>query len=200
MADPVIKKLRHTAEEVDNAVSKIDTVIDNENKIDPNAIPSGAITGPKLGANSVTQGKIAPGTIEARDINQSAFDSTLQEKGKLAEAKVVGDKFKEQGDSINDLALEMNNNHPKTNEKGFYVVDKNGNIGMRYNEEEGLDFAKISANAIEVLKNSGISGKSNVVSVNEAGFFVVDNKLNIGLKLDLHGKLFAKNILDFEFV
>lgn len=103
-------------------------------------------------------------------------------------------------ESINDLALEMNNNHPKTNEKGFYVVDKNGNIGMRYNEEEGLDFAKISANAIEVLKNSGISGKSNVVSVNEAGFFVVDNKLNIGLKLDLHGKLFAKNILDFEFV
>lgn len=107
MADPVIKKLRHTAEEVDNAVSKIDTVIDNENKIVPNAIPSGAITGPKLGANSVTTGKIAPGTIEARDINQSAFDSTLQEKGKLAEAKVVGDKFKEQGDSINDLALNI---------------------------------------------------------------------------------------------
>lgn len=57
-------------------------------------IESGSITGPKIGANAVTTGKIAPGTIVESDINPNAFDSTFSVRGKLAEAKAVGDAIR----------------------------------------------------------------------------------------------------------
>lgn len=59
-------------------------------------IESEAITGPKLASNAVTTGKIAPNTIKEGDINPSAFDDNLETSRKLADAKIIGDKLKEQ--------------------------------------------------------------------------------------------------------
>lgn len=54
-------------------------------------IASGAITGPKIAENSITTSNIVDGTIQSTDINSNAFDSTLKNAGKLADAKAVGD-------------------------------------------------------------------------------------------------------------
>ena len=54
-------------------------------------IASGAITGPKIAENSITTSNIVDGTIQSTDINSNAFDSTLKNASKLADAKAVGD-------------------------------------------------------------------------------------------------------------
>lgn len=171
MADPVIQKLGYTVDETNEAIKRTLAVINKDNQINGNAIPSGAITGPKLGANSVTTGKIAPGTIEASDINQSAFDSTLQEKGKLAEAKVVGDKLKEQGDSINDLAKKLNETICDI-ESPEYVrleMDKDGNI-LSSIDKEGVKTEYLPTDFTKPVKIKGrdvlaeIDHKQDVIS------------------------------------
>lgn len=81
----------------------------------------------------------------------------------------------------------------QTNETGFHILDKYGNIGMRY-DNNGLDFALISNHAIEILKSYGFgSDLSNIVQTKEKGFFIIDANNRIGLKLDNDG-LSAINI------
>ncbi|MCQ2231404.1 MAG: metallophosphoesterase [Paludibacteraceae bacterium] len=97
------KKLRHSTTQVDDAIDRLEEICDSGG-IKPDAIPSGAITGPKIGPNAVTTGKIAPGTIIESDINSSAFDDNLQKKGKLADAKVVGDAIRNLQEVIDGVA------------------------------------------------------------------------------------------------
>lgn len=76
------------------------------------------------------------------------------------------------------------------NETGFFVVDNNLNIGMKY-DVEGLDFAKISDHALQLLREAGVGG--DMIDVNENGFFVVDKYYNIGFGVTSSG-LIAPNI------
>lgn len=99
---------------------------------------------------------------------------------------------------VQDVAQKITNQHLQTTEKGFFATDPQGNIGMQYTEE-GLDFAKLSQHAIEVLKGNDLGGTSNVANVSEEGFFVVDKSLNIGMKVDNDG-VHAKNILEYEII
>ena len=100
--------------------------------------------------------------------------------------------------SIAAAEQRCNARFPNTEEDGFFVADENENVGMKY-DEEGLDFAKISQHAIEVLKSKELGGSSNTATVQEDGFFVVDEELNIGMAVDNNG-LHAKNILEYEIV
>ena len=58
-------------------------------------IASGAVTGPKIAANSISTSKIIDGTIQSTDLNPNAFDNTLTTPGKIAPADVVGSKLTE---------------------------------------------------------------------------------------------------------
>lgn len=99
-------------------------------------------------------------------------------------------------------AIESKSKTSLVDKDGFHVVDENLNVGMRY-DEDGLDAAKVSSHFVEVLKASGISADDVMSScaslVNENGFFIVDEELNIGVKVDSDG-IHAKNILEYEIV
>lgn len=91
---------------------------------------------------------------------------------------------------------------PLVDEDGFYIIDEDHNVGMKY-DEDGLDAAKVSSHLIEVLKAAGISADEVMASyaaeVNEDGFFIADESLNVGVKVDSDG-IHAKNILEYEII
>lgn len=87
-------------------------------------------------------------------------------------------------------------------EDGFHVTDEDMNVGMKY-DKDGLDAAKVSSHFIEVLKAAGVSADdvmtSHSTEVNEDGFFIADESLNVGVKVD-NGGIHAKNILEYEII
>jgi hypothetical protein len=91
---------------------------------------------------------------------------------------------------------------PLVDEDGFHVVDEHLNVGMKY-DEAGLDAAKVSSHFIDVLKASGVNADdvmtSHAAVVNEDGFFIADESLNVGVKVDNDG-IHAKNILEYEII
>lgn len=83
-------------------------------------------------------------------------------------------------------------------ETGFFVVDENYRIGMKY-DGNGLDFAQISDHAISLLKDAGLGKGEFGVDVVEDGFYFIDSQYNIGVKVDQTG-LHAINFLEYEIV
>ncbi len=85
---------------------------------------------------------------------------------------------------------------------GFHVIDEDLNVGTKY-DKDGLDAARVSSHFVEILKSAGISTgdvmTSHAAEVNESGFFIVDESLNVGVKLD-SGGIHAKNILEYEII
>lgn len=65
-------------------------------------------------------------------------------------------------------------------QNGFYVIDKDGYVGMRY-DESGLDFAKLSEHAIQVLNEAGIRG----------GGGDVDSELSVNSENAVQNKVIA---------
>ena len=129
------------------------------------------------------------------DVPTAGSDNLVKSGGT---ANKISELEKKTNKTESDLIDLVNSKHPQTQETGWYVTDTNGNVGMKYTEE-GLDFAKLSQHAVEVLKDSNIGGTSNVANVSERGFFVVDENLNIGMYVDNDG-VHAKNILEYEIV
>lgn len=62
----------------------------------------------------------------------------------------------ETSEAIDETKEMVDSNMTDTIEQGFYICDSNQNVAMKY-DEEGLDFAKISNHAIEVLKESSLT-------------------------------------------
>lgn len=88
-----------------------------------------------------------------------------------------------------------------TQEGGFFVIDDDLKIGMKY-DGGGLDFAQISSHAIQVLKDAGLGGGgggSSIIDVAENGFYFVDTSLNVGIKIDSIG-IHAINLLEYEII
>lgn len=100
-------------------------------------IASGAITGPKIAENSITTSNIVDGTIQSTDINSNAFDSTLKNAGKLADAKAVGDainKLKNAGYLYAGIATPSTN--PGTPDGPvFYIASQAGTYSNFGNTE-----------------------------------------------------------------
>lgn len=94
---------------------------------------------------------------------------------------------------LTQLDQDLNGKLDKTHvqENGEFHIDNFGNIGYKY-DENGLDFAKLSEHAVELIKSligggGGGGDGQNVRIVEEDGFFIVDNNGYIGLKYDENG-------------
>ena len=55
----------------------------------------------------------------------------------------------------------------QTEEPGFYVIDSSGKAGLAYDDENGLDVAKISNHFVEVAKAAGLDGGGSGISYEE---------------------------------
>lgn len=55
----------------------------------------------------------------------------------------------------------------QTEEPGFYVIDSSGKVGLAYDDENGLDVAKISSHFVEVAKAAGLDGGGSDISYEE---------------------------------
>lgn len=139
----------------------------------------------------ITTDRIEDGAVTSEKIATSAVDDTpIAGSNKLVKSGGVYEAIA----SKSEMSL--------INEDGFHIVDENLNVGMKYNEN-GLDISKVSSHFIEVLKASGIN-VDNIISsyaslTNEDGFFIIDEELNIGVKVDNNG-IHAKNILEYEII
>ena len=73
----------------------------------------------------------------------------------------------------------------ETQESGYFVVDSDNSIAMKY-DEDGFDAAKISEHFLGLLPKSPLSGTS------EEGFYIVDSLKKIAIKYDQYGFDVAK--------
>lgn len=130
---------------------------------------------------------------------------------------------------IADLAQRLSQMMPEVEETGWFLVDGELNVAMRY-DADGFDAAKVSdhfkslvgggytlpvasptslggvkvgsglsIDASGVLSASGGGGGGNFIETVEDGFFIVDQSLNIGVYVDANG-IHANNILEFQIV
>lgn len=133
------------------------------------------------------------------DENNKSLDNIIKETQETIEAEVA--RLEETDNEIKE-ELVSKSEIPLVDEDGFHIIDKDFNVGMKY-DEEGFDAAKVSTHFIEVLKAAGISTGSVMTAhaavVNEDGFFITDESLNVGIKVDDSG-IHAKNILEYEIV
>ena len=86
---------------------------------------------------------------------------------------------------------------PATVQDGFFVTDEMLNVVIQYTQA-GFDVAKVAPHFIQALLEAGFFGDSFVV-INEDGFAVVDENLNIGFIVDNDGAR-AKNIYKAEII
>lgn len=67
------------------------------------AIDGSVMKEKNIAENAITTSKIADGAVQPININETAFDDTLSTSRKLADAKIVGDKFTEQELKLTEL-------------------------------------------------------------------------------------------------
>lgn len=180
VGEAILMSVEATEETMDSAVSSIN-VIKDANSVN---LELSKGNGKKVVANMPAATETTAGVMLPTQVKQIA-----QNTASLAELGLM----------VEEVAQEISNHHPQTEEKGFFVTDSQNNVGMKY-DDEGLDFAKISEHAIEILKKKELGGGTpNVVQTKESGFFVVDEGLNVGVRVDNDG-VHAKNILEFEVI
>jgi hypothetical protein len=139
-------------------------------------------------------------TADTSNVQTFATGEHVNEVGIDDEPTAESDNLVKSG-GVHD-AIESSKSEFLVDEDGFHVIDDNLNVGMKY-DEDGLDVAKVTSHFVEVLKASGISAddvmSSHASLTNEDGFFIADEELNIGVKVDSDG-IHAKNILEYEIV
>lgn len=95
----------------------------------------------------------------------------------------------EQGKLLNTRLSAVEGETAATEEDGFFVVDNDSNIGMKY-DDDGFDVALLSEHFIQLLNEAGIGtsgGNAEVVEVEQEGFFVVDDSYNIAFSVTPEG-------------
>lgn len=97
------------------------------------------------------------------------------------------------GSNLDELAEEVANNHPECNEAGEYHTDENLNVTYKYTSE-GFDAAKLSSHFLSMISNGMAIG---IAEMNEDGFAIVGENLNIAFLVDENGA-HAANILEYE--
>ena len=147
-------------------------------------VDSGYTGGDEIVAN-ITTDRIEDGAVTSEKIATSAFDSTLSVSGKIAPADVVGSKLTELESKTDQQFSQLSSQKEfsKIQENGYFLVDKNNNIGLKY-DKDGFDVAKLSLHFKEMT--------SDTIHVLDFGFFIADKNNNIGLKYDKDGFDVAK--------
>lgn len=95
----------------------------------------------------------------------------------------------EQGKLLNTRLSAVEGETAATEDDGFFVVDNDSNIGMKY-DDDGFDVALLSEHFIQLLNEAGIGtsgGNAEVVEVEQEGFFVVDDSYNIAFSVTSEG-------------
>ena len=94
-------------------------------------------------------------------------------------------------DELTQLEAEVNGLRTFTEEDGFFVIDGDNNIGMKY-DDDGLDAAKLSPHFLSLIAGANILDE---IYVEEHGLFFVDSRYNIGACIDSTG-LHAINMVE----
>lgn len=209
-------------------INDIQDTLNSDNPNKPLSAKQGKVLKELLDAKVIEIGAIPIDTepIEGNTTHVVNSDGLAKEFNKCNTAKIAADRIEDGAvtsekiaiSAVDDTPIAGSNKLVKSggvyaaiasksemsliNEDGFHIVDENLNVGMKYNEN-GLDISKASSHFIEVLKASGIN-VDNIISsyaslTNEDGFFIIDEELNIGVKVDNNG-IHAKNILEYEII
>lgn len=154
----------------------------------------------------------------ANDINETAFDDTLSTSRKLADAKIVGDKFTEQESKLTELysrTESISNKNTDTEDDSISIEDNNGNEVFHL-DENGLDAKNVKSNGKDVLTEhqdiSGLATKEEVAEKQdlipqvsqeettdkeEEAVFSSDDKNEVYAKVGSYG-IKTKAILDLD--
>lgn len=69
---------------------------------------------------------------------------------------------------------------------GWYLIDSNGNVAQKY-DADGIDFAKVSTHAVNLIKTAIGSNNEYLGSVADEGFYLIDNNGNIAMSYTSNG-------------
>ena len=115
-----VSALQSKVDENTTSISQINTELDNKN--DEIAQINNTLAEHTESINAkITTDRIEDGAVTSEKIATSAFDSTLSVSGKIAPADVVGERLSELDQKAGEFDFK------DTLEKGFYIVDSNGN-------------------------------------------------------------------------